>query len=50
MLNSVLEETSIETDVALVTPKPERYDASGVSARLGKKMLVETPCSAEDIF
>lgn len=49
-LNVLLEETMLETQEIVVTPKPERYDASGITARLGKEMVAETPGSAQDIF
>lgn len=49
-LDVLLEETALETEEVVVTPKPERYDASGISARLGKEMIAATPGSAQDIF
>lgn len=50
MLDVLLEESTIETQEVVVTPKPERYDASGITARLGKQMVSGTPGSAQDIF
>jgi len=49
-LDILLEETVLETEEIVITPKPERYDASGVTARLGKQMVAATPGSAQDIF
>lgn len=49
-LDVLLEETSLETEEVVVTPKPERYDASGISGRLGKEMIAASPGSAQDIF
>ncbi len=50
VLNVTLEETSIQGEEVVVTPKLERYDATGISARLGKEMITGTPGSAQDIF
>ncbi len=50
VLNAVLEEISIQADEVVVMPKPERYDASGISARLGKDMVASATGSAQDIF
>ncbi len=49
-LDVLLEETALETEEIVITPKPERYDASGITARLGKQMVAGTPGSAQDIF
>ncbi len=49
-LDVLLEETALELEEVVVTPKPERYDASGITARLGKQMVAGTPGSAQDIF
>ena len=50
VIDVLLEETALETEEIVITPKPERYDASGITARLGKQMVVNTPGSAQDIF
>lgn len=50
VFNALLEETTLQADEVVVTPKPERYDASGISARLGKDMVASAPGSAQDIF
>lgn len=49
-LDALLEETTLRMSEVVVTPKPERYDASGISARLGKEMVASAPGSAQDIF
>lgn len=49
-LSILMEETTLDLDEIVVTPKPERYDASGVTARLNRQMIVSTPGSAQDIF
>ncbi len=49
-LDLLLEETALELEEVVVTPKPERYNASGITARLGKQMVAGTPGSAQDIF
>ena len=49
-LDAFLDEITIEAQEVVVTPKPERYDASGISARLGKDMVAGTPGSAQDVF
>jgi hypothetical protein len=49
-LEVALEETAIEIGEVIVTPKPEKYDATGITARLGRKTVVEAPGSAQDIF
>ncbi len=50
VLDVVLEDSLLQAHEVLVTPKPERYDASGISARLGKDMVASAPGSAQDIF
>lgn len=50
LINATLEETTLQANEIVVTPKPERYDASGISARLGKDMVASAPGSAQDIF
>lgn len=49
-LDVALEETAIEVGEVIVTPKPEKYDATGITARLGRQTVVEAPGSAQDIF
>ena len=49
-LNASLEETTIEGEEVVVTPKPERNDASGISARLCREMIAGTSGSAQDVF
>jgi hypothetical protein len=48
-LDAALEETAIEIGEVTVTPKPEKYDATGITARLGRKTVIEAPGSAQDI-
>ncbi|MBF8295267.1 MAG: hypothetical protein HW389_1812 [Bacteroidetes bacterium] len=50
VLDAVLEDSSLQVPEVLVTPKSERYDASGISARLAKDMVASAPGSAQDIF
>ncbi len=49
-LNVLMEETTLNLGEILVIPKAERYDASGITARLGKDMVASAPGSAQDIF
>ncbi len=49
-LKVTLTEAAIEIQEILVTPKPERYDATGISARLNREMIAGAPGSAQDIF
>lgn len=50
ILNALMEETTLNIGEIVVTPKAERYDASGITARLSRQMVVNTPGSAQDIF
>jgi len=49
-LDVALKETTIEIGEVVVTPKPEKYDATGITARLSRKTVIEAPGSAQDIF
>jgi hypothetical protein len=48
-LGVALEETAIEIGEVIVTPKAEKYDATGIRA-IEQKTVVEAPGSAQDIF
>jgi outer membrane receptor protein involved in Fe transport len=50
VINQSLEEIAIGMEDVVVTPKPERYDATGISAKLDRRMVTESPGSAQDIF
>jgi len=45
-----LEATVIEGEMVMVTPRTEYFDASGLGARLSRKMVDQTPGAAQDIF
>jgi hypothetical protein len=49
-LDVALDETPIEVSEVIVTPMPEKYDATGITARLSRQTVVEAPGSAQDIL
>lgn len=45
-----LSEKVINLQSVIVTPKPEKYDATGLTAKLDRNMVKHSPGSAQDIF
>lgn len=50
VLNVSLKVETYNLDQVIVSPKPEKYDASGLTAVLDRKMIQRSPGSAQDIF
>ncbi|MBU2493275.1 MAG: TonB-dependent receptor [Bacteroidetes bacterium] len=49
-INVSLHTKAIGLESVIVTPKPEKYDASGLTAKLDRNMIKHSPGSAQDIF
>lgn len=49
-IDTSLTEKVINLQSVIVTPKPEKYDASGLTAKLDRNMVKHSPGSAQDIF
>ncbi len=49
-INIALKEKAVNLEYVVVTPKPEKYDASGISAKFDRTMITEAPGSAQDVF
>lgn len=49
-INVSLHTKAIGLESVVVTPKPEKYDATGITARLDRDMIKHSPGSAQDIF
>ncbi|MCB0746535.1 MAG: TonB-dependent receptor [Ignavibacteriae bacterium] len=45
-----LRSKAIGLESVVVTPKPEKYDATGLTAKLDRNMIQHSPGSAQDIF
>ncbi|MFA5805838.1 MAG: TonB-dependent receptor [Melioribacteraceae bacterium] len=50
VIEKILEEEPILLQDVVVTPVPEKFDASGISAKIDRRMVTEAPGSAQDIF
>lgn len=49
-IDTSLTEKIITLQSVIVTPKPEKYDATGLTAKLDRNMVKHSPGSAQDIF
>lgn len=49
-INISLHTKTIGLESVVITPKPEKYDATGLTARLDRDMIKHSPGSAQDIF
>ncbi|MEW6701402.1 MAG: TonB-dependent receptor [Bacteroidota bacterium] len=50
IINVALKPQAYELDLVVVSPKPDKYDASGLTAKLDRNMIKRAPGSAQDIF
>ncbi len=49
-IDTSLTEKVIYLQSVVITPKPEKYDATGLTAKLDRNMIKHSPGSAQDIF